>query len=137
MLTGGCFCGKVRYEAGGEPFDLCLCHCESCRKTTGAPAVAWMSVRPEAFRFTAGEPAAFASSDTGLRRFCRDCGAQLTFQDSRLDEVDVATASLDDPSAAAPQDQIWVQSRLPWMAALNSLPELPRGHGAAPARSSL
>jgi hypothetical protein len=135
MLTGGCFCGKVRYEAAGELSDLCLCHCETCRRTTGAPAVAWMSVKPPSFRFTAGEPAVVASSATGQRRFCRDCGTQLTFQDSALDEVDVAIASLDDPTAVQPADQIWVQSRLPWMARLETLPELPRGHHAASAHS--
>lgn len=131
MLTGGCFCGEVRYEAQGRPYDLCVCHCDTCRRTTGAPLVAWMSVPVEDFRFTAGEPCAFASSDTGVRRFCPSCGAQLTFQDSRLDEVDVTTASLDDPLAAPPSDQIWTASRLAWMAALHTLPELARGHAAA------
>ena len=135
MLTGGCFCGKVRFEAGGEPFDLCVCHCEICRRTSGAPAIAWCSVKPGAFRFTAGAPAELASSETGLRRFCRDCGAQMTFQDSRLDEVDVAIATLDDPAALSPVDQIWVERRLPWMASLHTLPERLRGHEAAPASS--
>jgi hypothetical protein len=27
MLTGGCFCGHVRYEAGGVPFNPTVCHC--------------------------------------------------------------------------------------------------------------
>ena len=135
MLTGGCFCGKVRFEATGKPFDVCVCHCDICRKTTGAPAVAWLSVRPQGFRFTAGAPNAFASSETGIRRFCGDCGTQLTFQDRRLNEVDVAVAALDDPDAVSPVDQIWVQSRLPWMSTLHTLPELPRGHSAAPAPS--
>ncbi len=122
MLTGGCFCGRVRYEAIGEPFDLTLCHCEACRRTTGAPAVAWFSVRPDGFRFTAGDPTIFASSETGERRFCRDCGAQLAFRESRLDEVDVTTASLDDPAAAPPRDHTWVLRRLPWMSGLDRLP---------------
>ena len=133
MLTGGCFCGTVRYEAAGQPFDCCICHCRNCRQTTGAPAVAWFTVRPAAFRFTAGEPTSFASSETGVRRFCGTCGAQLTFQDSRYDEVDVTTASLDDSSTAAPIDQTWVQSRLPWMTGLGALPELARGHHVVPA----
>ena len=126
MLTGGCFCSKVRYEADGEPFDLCLCHCENCRRTTGAPAVAWFSVRPDAFRLIAGDPRSFASSAAGVRRFCGDCGAQLTFRDSRLDELDVAIASLDDPSALAPRHQTWVSRRLPWMTELAGLPTYAR-----------
>jgi len=34
MLTGGCFCGRVRYEAGGVPFNRTNCHCSICRRTT-------------------------------------------------------------------------------------------------------
>lgn len=124
MLTGGCCCGAVRYEADGEPFDLCICHCEICRRTTGAPAVAWFTVRPEDLRLTKGEPARFASSATGSRQFCSTCGTQITFRDKRIpDEIDVTTASLDDPAAAPPVEHIWTRSRLPWMADLDRLPE--------------
>jgi len=137
LLTGGCFCGEVRYAVDATmAADACVCHCENCRRTTGAPMVAWFSVKPDAFRITAGAPVRFASSATGERQFCGRCGAQLTFQDRQLDEIDVTTASLDDPSAVAPRDQIWVDSRLEWMAGLHTLPELPRGHRAGPAHLS-
>ena len=36
MLQGGCFCGRVRYEVTGIPFDETICHCSICRRTTGA-----------------------------------------------------------------------------------------------------
>jgi hypothetical protein len=131
MLTGGCFCGEVRYVVdAADAADACICHCENCRRTTGAPLVAWFSVKPEAFRITAGAPKRFASSETGERQFCGRCGAQLTFQDSLIDEIDVTTASLDDANAVAPGDQIWVDRRLDWVAGLHTLPGLPRGHRA-------
>ena len=44
MLTGGCFCGRVRYEARGPAFNRTSCHCSICRRTSGAPFVAWFSV---------------------------------------------------------------------------------------------
>ena len=59
-LTGGCYCGAVRYEVTGQRFDQTLCHCAICRRTTGAPVVAWLSVRPDDFRLTAGAPTAFS-----------------------------------------------------------------------------
>jgi len=37
MLTGGCFCGAIRYEADGAPFRETNCHCSICHRTTGAP----------------------------------------------------------------------------------------------------
>jgi len=125
MLTGGCYCGAIRYQAGGRPIERALCHCSICRATTGAPAVAWFTVDRAAFRYTAGAPALFASSPQAERSFCPKCGTQLTFvhQDYGGERIDVTTASLDDAEAAPPVEQIWTRSRLSWMADLDRLPE--------------
>ena len=61
MLTGGCLCGHVRYEADGAPFHETICHCSMCRRAAGAPMVAWFSVPRAGFRVVAGTPARFAS----------------------------------------------------------------------------
>lgn len=37
IMTGGCACGKVRFEAEGEPGRVGICHCLDCRKYHGAP----------------------------------------------------------------------------------------------------
>ncbi len=124
MPTGGCHCGDVRYEVSGEPFERALCHCSLCRDTTGAPAVAWFTVRDADFRVTAGQPKMYASSPEAERTFCGRCGTQLTFWRDDYDaRIDVTTASLDDPSAFPPVEQIYVRSRLPWMVATDLLPD--------------
>ena len=123
MLTGGCLCGAVRYEAGGEPYHSGYCHCVTCRRASGAPVVAWFSVRREDLRITRGEPRTHRSSDHGRRLFCGDCGAQLLFEDSGLpDEIDVATASLDDPNAAPPHFHLYLKSRIDWVRFGDGLP---------------
>jgi hypothetical protein len=63
MLTGGCFCGAIRYEVEGTPFHATNCHCSICRRTTGAPFVTWFSVRPSDFRIVEGEPMRFNSTE--------------------------------------------------------------------------
>jgi hypothetical protein len=122
MLTGGCFCGAIRYQADGTPFHETNCHCSICRRTTGAPFVTWFSVRSADFRIVKGQPARFNSSAKGVRSFCSRCGTQLTFERADfIDEMDVTTASLDDPHLAPPRDNTRTSSRLRWII-LDGLP---------------
>ncbi|MCJ2055984.1 GFA family protein [Methylobacterium sp. J-048] len=115
MLTGGCFCGAVRYEARAEPFHETICHCADCRRVVGAAQVAWFSVPRPAFRFVAGTPTEFRSSAAVLRRFCGTCGTALTYEaESAPDEIDITTASLDEPGQVPPKDHTWVSSRVDW-----------------------
>lgn len=117
MLEGGCFCGAVRYEAYGAPFNATLCHCSDCRRIAGAPTVAWFSVASQDFHFVKGEPRCFASSDRAVRSFCGDCGTCLTFQSTASPgEIDVTTCSLDEPERLPPLDCSHVGSRLSWVA---------------------
>ena len=122
MLKGGCFCGRIRYEAASAPFHETSCHCSICRRTTGAPFVAWFSAPRSAFRFVAGEPTRFKSTAKGTRSFCPRCGTQLTFELEGLDQVDVTTCSLDDPNALPPKDHTWTASRLAWIHLGDGLP---------------
>ena len=131
VLAGGCFCGQVRYAAAGAPFHETLCHCADCRRAAGAPAVARFSVERGQFRFTAGTPAAHHSSTKVVRRFCRRCGTQLTFEHDELPgELDITTASLDAPDAAPPRDHTWVASRLAWDHIGDDLPRFAQGRSA-------
>lgn len=131
MLTGGCYCGLVRYEATGATFHETSCHCSICRRTTGAPFVAWFSVPRAGFRLASGEPTRFGSSPKGERSFCARCGTQLTFAHADLpDEIDVTTCSLDEPNALPPKDHTWTARRLGWIALADGLPEHPQARGA-------
>ena len=38
LFSGGCQCGRVRYEADGDPVMVALCHCTMCRRANAAPA---------------------------------------------------------------------------------------------------
>ena len=124
-MTGGCFCGFVRYRADGAPFDETNCHCTICRRTSGAPFVAWFSVARADFAFIAGEPARFRSSDHGERTFCPRCGTPLTFTSTRSPEaIDVTIGSLDQPDRVVPRDHTQAATRLSWvdLGALSAFP---------------
>jgi hypothetical protein len=62
MLSGGCFCGAVRYAVKGGTFHSSLWHCSDCRRVAEAPVVAWFSPKVADFRVVAGAAKSFRSS---------------------------------------------------------------------------
>ena len=123
MISGGCLCGALRYVSTADPVDTGYCHCALCRKSTGAPVLAWASYPVDGFSYTRGTPARYRSSGHGHREFCGTCGTQIAYRDSEgARTVDVNVGSLDDPDAAAPRRHIWVSSRLPWFDTADDLP---------------
>ena len=45
------FCGAVRFVCDGRPVKVNLCHCQMCRKASGAPVVAWAAYERTRVRF--------------------------------------------------------------------------------------
>jgi len=124
--TGGCFCGHVRYRAGGAATDATCCHCSICRRTSGAPFVAWFTIPVASFQVVAGNPATHRSSVHGTRTFCPRCGTPLTFRSTHTPgEIDVPTCSIDDPEAVLPADHTWTSARLSWVKVADGLPTFP------------
>jgi len=124
--AGGCLCGAVRYEVSGPARHLCYCHCASCRRAAGSPAVAWGTFDRDAFRVTRGTIAEFRSSKPVRRGFCAACGACLTYRhEAHADEIDVTLATLDEAAQLAPEMHVWVTDKLPWVKIEDGLPQHP------------
>ncbi|WP_193211783.1 GFA family protein [Luteolibacter marinus] len=122
MITGGCLCGATRYAIDAQPRCTSYCHCEDCRRASGAPVVAWTFFPTGSLEWTKGAPKllSFAERERG---FCPECGTPLSFYDPAIpDEYEVTTCSLDDPSLLPPRDHNWVVDRLPWFETADSLP---------------
>ncbi|WP_376778414.1 GFA family protein [Rhizobium laguerreae] len=73
VRTGGCLCGRVRYEVRGEPYVSGLCHCATCRKLTGSAYSATANWHQPQFRMT-GEVQTYER-----RQFCSLCGSRLFY----------------------------------------------------------
>jgi hypothetical protein len=122
--NGGCLCGAVRYRVDGPARATSLCHCNSCRRATGGPSLAWTIVDDDKVEIVAGTLAIHASSPGVERGFCGRCGTSLTYaRANRPGLFDVTTASLDDPEAFPPTKEIWTEERLSWEAANSALPQ--------------
>jgi hypothetical protein len=129
---GGCHCGAIRYSVAGEPKHSSVCHCESCRRTTGGLSTAWLGYPSEALTVEQGEPRAYNSSGGVERRFCGDCGTSLFYanEPAMPGIVDVLTVTLDGPKDFAPALHVQMADALPWEVALEDLPKFDRYPGA-------
>jgi hypothetical protein len=99
-LEGGCYCGKVRYTAEGEPTLKAQCHCRECQYISGGGPNMFMLMPPAGFAYVRGEPRQFSRSDLDnavTREFCADCGTHLATRRPGLPAVILKVGALDDP----------------------------------------
>ena len=124
-LTGGCQCGAVRFRIAALQPGGNICHCRMCQKASGGPFMAFANVRRADFAVTHGTLAAFRSSDIAERGFCRDCGTPLTWAGLGRETLSVTIGSLDDPEAAAPDEQLAREAAPSWLEASLQTPNTP------------
>ena len=121
MRTGGCQCGRVRYECAGEPTALYVCHCTNCRAQSASAFGISFIVPASSLRLIAGEPASWEwQTDSGRRSrgaFCPSCGSRLWHRSAdpgaATDAVSIKGGSLDEPIDLSGAVHIWTVSRLP------------------------
>ncbi|HSD73979.1 MAG TPA: GFA family protein [Steroidobacteraceae bacterium] len=135
-FEGGCLCGAVRYRATVAPVRCVICHCEYCRKHSGAPCLSFVHFPVGAFVWLTREPSKYRSSRYAERGFCPDCGSTLSMHEAVLgDRVQVTLGSLDHPERVRPQDHVWVQSRISWFEVADDLPRFERSSSAVASKA--
>lgn len=79
-LTGGCYCGAVRYRAEGDPLLKLECHCRECQYFSGGGPNFVIGMPEAGFSFTEGQGKPFKRADLEgavTREFCAACGTHL------------------------------------------------------------
>lgn len=114
--TGGCLCGAVRFEARGPAKWAAYCHCNSCRRHTGAPVSAFAGFERDNVTFTKGQLAVYDSSPGVKRGFCGHCGSTLTYEGARwASEIHLHVGAFDLPQDFPPKGAAFVEERLVWL----------------------
>lgn len=132
-FDGGCLCGAIRYRATSQPLRGVICHCATCRRHSGAPALAFVHFAVESFSWLTRAPAWYRSSAFAERAFCPTCGSTVGMREDVLhDRVQVCVGSLDDPARVRIDDHVWTGSRLPWFDTRDELPRFPGSSTAVP-----
>ena len=129
-LEGGCYCGKVRYVAEGEPMRKAQCHCRECQFITGGAPNMFIVMPSAGFAYAKGAPKQFTRSDLEnpvTREFCPDCGTHLATRPPGRPVIVVKVGTLDDPKLyGGPQMAIFTIDKQPFHQIPDGLPSFER-----------
>jgi len=118
VISGGCLCGAVRYQARGEPTYSGHCYCADCRKASGSGFIPFMGFPASALTIT-GEVLVhslkLADGRVADRNHCAACGG-LVFGGvlGKVDSHTIYAGSLDDPSLFKPTIAIFTRDAPDW-----------------------
>jgi len=116
--TGGCQCGKLRYEISEAPLLVLTCHCTDCQAMTSSA-------------FSMGVIPRIADSGRALNRWvCPECASWISGHPRpEAATRNVRGGTFDDTSWLRPTVHLWTRSKQPWVV----LPEGDRTFETQPA----
>lgn len=128
---GGCLCGAVRYALNARPLAVNACHCNACKKLTGATNLLTVLGSRAAFSYE-GDVERYARQAPSGRVIdivrCAECGVRMWHEPRSAPElVFVAVGTLDDPTWAVPASHIFVESASPGVVIQDDALVLQRG----------
>lgn len=122
-ITGGCLCGAVRYRVAGAPLWVAHCHCQSCRRQTGAPFTSFVGVKRDDVTFEDEAPRRHQSSPGVWRSFCPHCGSPIAYEGERWpEEIHFHLGTLDRPEDFPPSGHVYTAEQMPWLHFADGLP---------------
>lgn len=114
-LTGGCFCGQVRYRIDAPLGPGRSCHCSRCRKAFSGSGSAYAEIQSGSLSWVSGADnlTQFESTRGWGLSFCRSCGTTLC--GTHNGEVHgVALGTVDGDPGVQIEMHIFVGSKAPW-----------------------
>lgn len=115
-ITGHCLCGAVSYQIDAEPIMAIMCHCEDCRRGSGASYSVNAVFPVAALQVDESKLKTFETigEDTNMKRerkFCPECGSPIITLLAEMPEMVVIKAgTLDDSSWFEPSMEIYCGS---------------------------
>lgn len=121
-LNGRCMCGKVTWHSRAPTLRNLVCHCTDCQRATSAPFTGFLGFKPDDIHWS-GKVTHYESSPATFRGFCRTCGTRLYFKsDQWPGEIHIHAATMDDPNAYQPSEQVVLRSEATWLKRLKDIP---------------
>lgn len=114
IFHGGCACGRLTFEAKGEPKRVGLCHCLTCRKIGGSVFSAF-AIFPADRVTISGEFRRWTEAGKSSGHcFCPHCGSQV-FDSDAEGEIEIKLGAFDAPNLFRPTYEGWAKRRETWL----------------------
>ncbi len=116
-MTGGCMCGRVRFEITAPLGGTSYCHCTRCQRRTGTAASVHARFDASSLRMVAGDELvrAYRPSSGFEKLFCSECGSAL-FGRNPADpsQMSVRLGALDEDPGVRPSWRQFVAYAAAW-----------------------
>ncbi|MGM3390134.1 GFA family protein [Stutzerimonas stutzeri] len=129
-ITGGCYCGAVRYKVAMDKLPLTYaCHCLDCQ-TASSSAFGLHALLPEETLHINGALNSYRYGNTGLashHRLCAECHTRIYNTTNAAPGMVVLRAgTLDKSCVIEPSAHIWVTRKQPWLQLPIDIPHWPK-----------
>ncbi|WP_074854917.1 GFA family protein [Thioclava dalianensis] len=115
-ITGRCYCGTITFRSSSEPQAVAYCHCDDCRRATGAPVAAFAAFDVDAVTFKPNRGKSVSVNPGVKRYFCDKCGSSLAGAYEYLpNQIFISLGVIDQAGSLSPEVHAHEAERLPWL----------------------
>ena len=129
-ISGSCFCKAVQFKVSNAPKAVVNCHCNFCRKHSGAAFSTYAVVPEAALEIIAGEDSvsAFQFKENAHKHFCKQCGSPLFNKNERYPGMCmVYLGGITELLNIVPTANIYCESQLAWVPAVAEIRSFAQG----------
>ena len=129
-ISGSCFCNAVQFKVSGAPKSVVNCHCNICRKQSGAAFSTYVAVPESAFEITSGADSvsSFQMGEGAHKHFCKNCGSPIFNKNARYPGFSIIyLGGISASSEIVPTANIYCESQLAWVPSIAELRSFQQG----------
>lgn len=129
LFKGSCLCNSVQYTIESDVATTANCHCNTCKKSTGAAFQTVTVAKNKNFKIKSGEGniKTFEISNNAVKHFCGACGTPIYNTHQGFPGFNmVFIGSLDEPCQLPPATNFFCERMLPWVNTIAELENIDR-----------